>query len=245
MVNLINKILHEATYERDERIDIFIRNIINQVKLAFNNFNGQSSNEFEYSEEGKTVIIEHKVAGTNLTIIFYDRSSKYADQIKGGVHIFPANTIKIYGCNIDWEEGDNEIKGHWFNLNIEENVLYHELVHFYDFNFRKNIRLKKQPYSTSRSTEKEKSKYYNHGVEFNAYFLQKIMPLINKFKELFDNKQLPVNYNFQKFVKGILKDEDANVYYQRLDKKMRKHFIKRLADYYQKIMNGINKENID
>lgn len=242
MNKLIFKILKEATYGKDTQIDKFVSNIINNVKSNFKNFNGENKYEFEYNAEGQTVVFEDTItggiSGILLTIIFYDRTSKYADYTSGGVHIFPKNTIKIYGCNLDWEEDENG--GHWFDLNINESVLYHELVHFYDFNKRKSMRLNKQPYKTNRSTEKEQSKYYNHGLEFNAYFLQYVMPLINTFKELHNNKQLPDNYSFQKFFKGILNNEKVNNYYEKLNKEMKKHFIKRVSEYYQKIMNEID-----
>lgn len=230
-MELIKKILLEATYEKDSIIDEFIDNILNQIKNAFNNFNGIDSNEFEYNPDGNTVIFETNIDHKKLLIVFYDKMSKYADRANGGVHIFPDNKIKIYGCNLDWEEGDEELNSHWFDLDINENVLYHELVHFFDYNFRDDFKLKRQPYKIVRSTEEEKKKYYNHGIEFNAYFLQKVMPEIKKIKK----SGIISNLTFQEFIKQILQVESIGNYYQKLHSNMKRNFVKRLSEYYQKI----------
>lgn len=235
MNDLIKKILIEADYDRDNEKNVKIKNVISTIENLFKQFKGEDFElagcKFEYISSAKFVAVE--IPSLQLEIRFFDKGSVSANKTNGGhyFHYQIPHLIKVYGCNFNWEESEQQTS-HWVDLNFNKSILNHELVHYFDWQQNGNKLAKTNtPNINSYSTGQEKSAYYNHGVEFNAYFLQHVMPVIDEMLE----KRNSIPPSFNEFKEAVLNMSDVKGYYEKLNSQIKKHFLKRLAIYYQSI----------
>lgn len=236
MSNLIKKILLEATYEKDNEQHEAAEEIIINLENAFFSYTNNDEN-FHYKENidglqfnKNDLLVIYKTG--NLTIKLYD--TRYPKTPKSGAH-YKANskTITLYGCKFEWNYEANKFK----YFDFDKSSLYHELIHYFDYT-NKNIENNNTNYDKVKIKDKnnfsrsEYKKYLNHGVEFNAHFIQNILPIV---KEIYNYRKRNGVKTFNDFKKELFNYTNVPEFYSNLTSKLKKHFMKRIAEYFQKL----------
>ena len=133
----------------------------------------------------------------------------------------------IYFMKID------KIGNNFYENYIEyEDIIKHEIVHLLD-----DINSKGKIPNTAILTNK--SQYYNHYVEINAYLLQGINNFLSKYDS---NKEHYKQYliSFEKFYNYIIEEcIKSSLFMFYLNKKTDKNVRKRLYDLYSRLKNNI------
>lgn len=225
-MRLINKILFEATFEKDSNRNNEIKNIIDKIENAFYSYNGSNTEIFRVNKNDGVAVYKNN----EITIMLFDKNypSKFSKSSKADYNR-GNNIISLYNCTIDWNNEENR----WNYFDFDRDSLYHELVHFYDYQNINYDNYDKIKINTSNISKDQYSKYLNHGTEFNAHFMQYVMPIVTMIKNYW-GRRYDIK-NFDDFKKEIFSSHTVKEFYNYLTPKMKKHFIKRIAEYYQKI----------
>lgn len=226
-MKLIHKILLEALYERDNEQDKKAIKIIDNIEDAFFNYK-EDTNHFYFNKNDLMVSVKYD----DLTFFLYDERYPKAPQTGGSFQEHP-NIIIVYGCKFEW----NFEEGKWKYFYFNKNTLYHELIHYLDVK-EKNIETNKVNYdkikikNKNKFTKKDYKKYLNHGVEFNAHFMENIMPIV---KSIYNFRKRDGIKTFDDFKKELFSYSNVKKFYSYLTTDLKKHFMKRIAEYFQKL----------
>jgi len=187
MVHLINKILLEANLERDLEQKRYVNDFFKKIDNIISNY---TKNNDIIIYDPKTKIVSIDLDNIKIEFIGQDSESEIAKKLR-----------QLGGAG-GYDSGDNivylfaRIKYDGFlskelSVRYDKSSLYHELIHLFDF------RRTKDPTKVADRIEKNYLKnglksYYNNPYEYNAHFLQNVMPEVEEYiKNL---KSLPKSY---------------------------------------------------
>lgn len=239
MRQFIDKVLYEATFEVDRKQVEKAKEIIHRVQQDINSFKGFNSNsEGILLTQQKCFYLKYEDIGLVIVLFDHDSNFEVAIQAKqegaGGkfFNMLDPQRIDIYECVIDFDIKTGKIN----ELMFDETVLLHELIHYLDYQRLKNKKHNPVPLTSNNQSEEN---YYNSPLEFNAYFNHTITPTLDEMlkndKIIFAIKKRGWNI----FKEYILSLYFVEKYYSKLNDKYKKKFLKRLAEYYQKITNKV------
>jgi len=218
----VDKILKEAKYEKDFDRNSKISDIIDSIETQFYNYKGENTKTFFFNKHDKGALVKIK----DISIFFYDKN--YPNAKQSGAEYNRGSSISIYGCTLDWNENENG----WNNFHFDKSSLYHELIHYFDYQNIENDNYERVKIKNKNNfTKDDYTKYLNHGTEFNAHFMQHVLPIV---KDIITYNKRRYNISsFEQFKKEIFNNYKVKEFYDLLTNKMKKHFLKRIAEYYQ------------
>lgn len=124
----------------------------------------------------------------------------------------------------------NKEQNRIIDFHANTRTLYHEIIHYLDF---KNTDINK--FKGKAQKLSDKTDYLNQSPELNAHWFERIVPLI---EELInggeETKNVIKQHGFETFKQILFNYEDVYSYFQHLNHKNKKRFLKRIAEYYQK-----------
>lgn len=237
-MNLINKIIKEATLERDLKQSAAAKKIITKLKHEMDT-DGISG----YLPDMKAYYTKID----DIEFFIFDKDSIHELPIarrtvgdEGGYN-FRLKHLYLYNSILRVNNGKLEFQ-------INENVLYHELIHYLDYMKGDVSKIKT---NKNKSNEKKSTKnietvneYINDSHELNAHFFDKIMPHIeNLIEQGTEIKQVVKGRGFDFFKTLILQQQAGDSktiqdYYNDLTPQNKKRFLKRLAGYYQELIKN-------
>ena len=228
--NLIKKILREAKLENDLNKSVEAKNILNLLNKTIMSYNGDTEN-MAYNDEVKVFYCKLE---DDLEFMLFDNNSQSKAAINAkergseGMYNKKQNRIYFFNCHFKYDESKNKIID--FNTNVRS--LYHEIIHYLDL---KNTPTEKFKGSPQKLENKED--YLNQTPELNAHWFERIMPLIEQLVSGGEETRKVIKqHGFETFKKIVFNHEDVFYYYQHLYPKNKKRFLKRLAEYYQKLV---------
>lgn len=230
--NIIDKILKEATLEKDLDRSKQASTIMGKIGQRLKSYNGENiSNELEYSDEFK--IFFTKIGDLSVYIFGYDSPHPVAKHAKSvnreAAYAFKDKTLYVFNATLSFDEKTKHLQ---FDINPQ--TLYHELIHYLDYS---KVNLDKYHSHDAAAHEKGDSKYLNDPFELNAHFHDKIVPeiehLISQGKQVVEAIK-ERGWNF--FRQTIFNLPNVSNYFKGLNKQNQKRFLKRLAEYFQKIV---------
>lgn len=167
-----------------------------------------------------------------LEIIIYNN----LDQSKEASYDFKKNNIEIHLRNLklslEYKEETQEIDDKFLLNDSFINALRHELIHYLDYEneLNKNTRVTQFKKATDAGNSKGFSAdYLSTPVEFNAFFIQYLMPTVQKSLEGTQNLG-----TFKEFVDKVFQEEGFNQFISTIKSNpdYYKKFLKRMGSYY-------------
>lgn len=212
------KILSEASYDTDKKQSDTAKNIIQEIKKRINvgnkiTFNG----EFVFTKIG------------DLEFYLFDRSTQtgqyYAARGRYAEFAPSDSDPKIYSFNNVFA-----YKGKKLVYNLDEESIYHEIIHYLD------SKRGTKGFMT-KAAEKQSAKnggmieYFNSPAEFNAHFMEFVFPNIESFIQNKNNFS-----SFEEFKNQIINyNKRTKVFFSALNDNMKKKSLKRLYTIYDNI----------
>lgn len=240
---LVQKIIKEAKYENDQAVVSIIKAIIKKIKNTVLNYSGINNDIVDWYPEYQVFYI--KFDSLNLNVILFGYNSKHNLAIEANekgidgifYHTLTPRQLHLFDCELIFDKETNKC----LKVSFDETTAFHELIHFYDY-----LRIEQNKKETNKNIKSNQKKgiadddYYNSPLEFNAYFMEKVTPQIENLIHDPNILKQVKNGGWEKFKQVMTTNPSINQYFVKLNEKFRKKFLKRLAEYYQKITDGIN-----
>jgi hypothetical protein len=234
-MKLVDKILHEASFENDAKTVLLLKQYFQKAEEIIKMYDGKDSKYLTYNVDKKSIDVN--LGKLIFTFYAYDSSDlnaiNYGSRYEG-LYLSHKNPpqILVFKCKFTFNKG---------KLNIEDLNLssaFHEVVHAFDAVRTKGKNAMGQQakkVNDSKTSAEYNNKYANNPYEFNAFFMETLMPLIEKYLV----SGHPFEHTFEDFKKYVIQQYNSNGGQSfNMNDDMKKKFLKRIYAIYQ----GFKKE---
>jgi len=227
-MKLVHKILKEATFENDQATVDLAKKYISKIEEYLNKYNGANNNVVEFHGDQGYIIVH---VG-ELKIYLMD--SRYYRGSSGG---YRDNLIAIHNSKFKFDKETGKL-----NYEFNKSTLLHELVHYLDDKRATPGDMAKTGEQQAKKSGIADKAYFNNPYEFNAHFLQLVF---GKLPELIKEPNgIPKEFN--EFRQEIFRGNNRlQTFYESLDEKLKKNFLKRLYNVFTVTKKGelqVNKQ---
>lgn len=125
------------------------------------------------------------------------------------------------------------------SVEYDKKALMHEIIHHLDITRKYKGDIEKYRKDVEKTVKNQDyKKYYNDPLEFNAHFFEFIMPSI--LDNIADGK-IKTDTNYNEFVQTIKADGSFAQFYNNINDKFKKKFLKRLGALYVSLKDDNSK----
>ena len=120
---------------------------------------------------------------------------------------------------------------------LNNTILVHELIHYFDRKRQKSLKNKPKSYISGVDHE-NKNEYYNHSLEFNAFFQQGCNDVLELIKARPSRRYFD---DFKQFRDNYLHCFDPHGFLTHLNERNKRRFISRLKSFYDHLKSKYEK----